>query len=286
MKRVKCFRQAFIICILILMLAYILSISSVAHASYSLRIDNFYQIADGVNNVYYNDSFDPMTSQTAPLYRDTGKVEINGAWTQSIASADYGTLRAWAQRGSTNTKISAYVLASASFLDKWTISKEDLNGEQGKLSLWVDVDGSITGPIAHPYVSPGSGWGIRLLEDSYSDIGSWDYSNNAPRLNYHGYMKELNFTYGQPFDVGLTLMIAANQGNDSTVDSTVDYLNSVKLNLEKSLVLNADNQKVTGFNLFAESGHNYNAVPIPGALWLLGSGLLGIFGIRRRFINN
>jgi hypothetical protein len=27
---------------------------------------------------------------------------------------------------------------------------------------------------------------------------------------------------------------------------------------------------------------NFNAVPVPGAFWLLGSGLLGLLGVRRR----
>jgi hypothetical protein len=33
---------------------------------------------------------------------------------------------------------------------------------------------------------------------------------------------------------------------------------------------------------FVKANLSYNAVPIPGALWLLGGGLIGLVGIRRK----
>ena len=38
-----------------------------------------------------------------------------------------------------------------------------------------------------------------------------------------------------------------------------------------------------GGNQFAMDNFTYNAVPLPGALWLLGPGLVGLAAIRRRF---
>lgn len=39
-----------------------------------------------------------------------------------------------------------------------------------------------------------------------------------------------------------------------------------------------------GLNLNTSFPANYSAVPVPGAVWLLGSGIIGLVGIRRKII--
>ena len=49
--------------------------------------------------------------------------------------------------------------------------------------------------------------------------------------------------------------------------------------LHMTLDMYTDN---TGTTLLGDGGPDFSAVPIPGAVWLLGSGLLGLIGLRRR----
>ena len=51
---------------------------------------------------------------------------------------------------------------------------------------------------------------------------------------------------------------------DTGLDANTDYAGVIRLNSDGSVVLNP------------------SAVPIPGSILLLGSGILGLFGIRRK----
>ena len=62
----------------------------------------------------------------------------------------------------------------------------------------------------------------------------------------------------------------------------LDFLDTAKIT--GIVVLDGSGKEINNFTLVAESGHNYlSSVPIPGAIFLLGPGLVGLAAIRRRF---
>jgi hypothetical protein len=78
--------------------------------------------------------------------------------------------------------------------------------------------------------------------------------------------------------------LASFIGNGDLEDITVGlflWINSFTVvNLDDALVLMGDDFGYSNGSVSIE--YDYTPVPIPGAIWLLGSGLLGLIGIRRR----
>jgi hypothetical protein len=254
------------------------------HAAPVLGIHTSGQMVDWDAGTGFNFPDTYLYSATGPLYHNSGVYNFGNATAQSIARANYGSLGAYAYRTSTDANTSANASASASFTETFTISNPSLNGTGGRLNIWVDVTGDIGGAIIHPGVSGGSSWSVRLNDSWYSEVSSWDYSTNSGRESYHGYLGQTAmFIYGQPFDINLSLLASAGAQYYNTEENWSSYLNTMLFNLANSQVLDANWQPVNNYTITAASGHDYSAVPIPGAIWLLGSGLIGLLGIGRKF---
>lgn len=261
----------------------LLFVSSSAQASPYLRVSAQGQMVDWTNGTVYNFPDNPQYASTGPITQDSGLISFADAMARSIATADYGTLRAYAYRHSNTEQTGAGASAGAVFNETLTISKDGLNGTAGRLNIWVDVDGLIGGTIGHPGVYGGSGWSVRLNDSWYSEVSSWDWQNNTGRESYHGFLGQTAmFTYGQPFDITLSLSASAGPCSSSLETNWADYLNTMKMNMGNSQVLDANQQPITGYTLSAASGHDYTTVPVPAAVWLLGSGLLGLVGMKRK----
>ena len=143
-----------------------------------LKVGNYLQIVDRTANQTYNSNIPDVYSYYptgGPIYNGTGNISLGTASAVAKGNADYGILGFYAYvQQSGNTSANAW--GGSRSVDTWTISNANLNGTQGSLSVWVDVDGSVTGTIGHPGVYGGAIWSVGFVDDTYSEIGSWDYS--------------------------------------------------------------------------------------------------------------
>ncbi len=220
---------------------------------------------------------------TGPLSSDTGLVSFGNAYGRSSARADYGSLGASAYRHSVDYDTSSTASASAAFTETFIINAPGLYGTTGRLNVWVDVNGGIGGTFLHPGVVGGSWWAVRLGDSYYSEVSSWDYSTNSGRESYSGFLGQTAmFQYGVPFDVTITLSVSAGSAYSSLEENWANYMGTLTFNLAQSQVLDTDSNLVTDYTYTTGSGHDYSAVPIPAALWLFGSGLLGLIGFGAR----
>ena len=250
--------------------------ASTAQAASYLKASNSIQICDWtVNpNESYSNAWETYgNASTGPVFHSED-ITFHGARAITQSSADFGSLGFYARSMSLGDYVTAYADGSARFVDSLTINSPSLGGQPGQLHVWVDVDGSIDGPILHPGVSGGATWRIQLVDSYYSGVDQWNYSTNSGRTSYHGYLlQNVSFTYGQPFDLAIDFF-----GSAGARTGAANYLNAARFNLPQSQVLNPDGVPIANYTVTAASGHNY-LVPEPMTLSLL---LLGGLAMCRR----
>ncbi len=203
--------------------------------------------------------------------------------------------------------------SSASFVDHWTITSAiNPAGTPGTMQLGFHLSGmaNILDVSANPVFDPqyaavgltvdknpsSSSTGERFLDFS-QDIGSGqlqiDPTTNGPTVT-----APIDFIYGTPFGVSVALRTSGLSDNrylfttfsphfeyygGGSIDSiVVDFLNTAELT---AIVIPGD----AGARVYGESGVHYSglvttglpAVPLPPAVWLFGSGLIGLLGVAR-----
>ncbi len=148
----------------------------------------------------------------------------------------------------------------------------DLNGQQA-LTVDYKIDGTVTGP---------AGATVRFYLGHYdgqsrywvsNDTFSWDPNGATDWTTYQVQLIESNF------------MLWPNQNTgDMTFDEVLLSYNDIGLVFADGFTSNA----TLGFSstecatISIDNFGTLAAVPVPGAVWLLGSGLIGMAGIRKK----
>lgn len=97
---------------------------------------------------------------------------------------------------------------------------------------------------------------------------------------------DIPFTFGTPLSLYAFSNVyadAGGAGRGATGNGYADLGNSIYWGGIVS-VTDSNGLPVTGFTALGTTGHNWqaSAVPVPAAVWLFGSGLLGLIGVARR----
>ncbi len=156
----------------------------------------------------------------------------------------------------------------------------DANG--GYLTLYYDTAFTADGTDAADIIVYGFGFGYNtpfsLERGGITVSASGDGSNWTVISDYAGYDNgstwEANpdFTQSPPGVPSVIMEIDLDDDISNTYSEAISYL---KFEL-------GDGETGHGRAFFASSVEGVNAVPVPGAALLLGSGLIGLMGIRRK----
>jgi len=200
------------------------------------------------------------------------------------ASADYGTLQVFAQSSiSLSTAGSGgpeYIVTStsASFRDQWTISGGTA-GTTGTMELSFDITGSYDNNID---ASQGS---AIYLQNYTKGMFVDDVQIHDQFPDYTSFLST-EFTFGEELDFGVHLNGSSVLLNLSMggYDGQTSYLDMSAI--MSAIIVKDSFGNVIPFSLTTASGAALfnelaTAVPIPAAIWLFSSGLLGLAGIAR-----
>jgi hypothetical protein len=173
--------------------------------------------------------------------------------------------------------------AHANIRDTYTFTNLDSNDATGAISglcLKLSYSGFLSyGDGSVEFQTPG-GWvkltydGANYVIDTYAaytggGTHTYVYSSNPTNSVSGEFIKPIIAEYGKATDISLSFAaIAVTAGNG---DSFADFYNTANFSFY------AD-----GICLGVTSEGGFNNVPLPGAVWLLGSGLVGLAGFRMR----
>jgi hypothetical protein len=240
---------------------------------------------------YNQTSYSLLTGQTkgnwGGTWSDTqGNYATYSGIAESKAKANFGSLGvysyAWVSEKDASTNHpgnywdwQTSASANASFSDVWRVDVIGVTpGTVGTLSVDVDLSGSRT-----------ANW---QNHNSSASLSLYDYTT-ASRAQYiedidaGHYVLNISFIYGQDNAIMMDLTSGNSSFNEffgGGVASYVDFYNTA--NITGLTFRDSSGNELTDYTLTTGSGHDYDAVPIPAAFWLLGSGLIGLIGIRRK----
>jgi len=205
------------------------------------------------------------------------------------AVADIGVLQAYASStvtGVTTDEI-AYVESRAFTVDSLTING---SGPQSGGFLKIGFNASAVGQYNNEFGFGEAGfWYYAGLDSTFQ---GW-FSENISNTTFDGtvWSHLMPFDFNVPFNVRTTLLARVDSGcsdpesfcSNWSAEGTSDVFNTLEITSVE--VLDEFGNPINGTQIVADSGFNYSsltAVPIPGAIWLFGSGLLGLIGMAKR----
>jgi len=199
----------------------------------------------------------------------------------ATASADYGIIEVFGQSSISLTAAGSdgpeYIDTDvwAGFSDQWTISGGTA-GTTGTLELSFDITGSYDSNF-----DANIGYGLGLDNQTKS---TEFYDNQLP--DYTGILST-EFTFDEEFDFSIIMYGNSTLDHLSMggYDGQTSYLGMSAI--MSAIVVKDSSGNVIPFSLTtASNAALFNqlatTVPIPAAIWLFGSGLLGLAGIARR----
>ena len=136
--------------------------------------------------------------------------------------------------------------------------------------VWNDLNRDGIQDASEPGID---GIAVSLFDGNNNPLGS-TITNSAgwykfTGLQYNTYLVEFLAPAGFDFTV-------AKIGGDPTIDSDVTDIN-LSIGRTDPIFITVDDD----YDWVADAG--MSQVPVPAAVWLLGSGLIGMLGVRRRF---
>jgi len=212
----------------------------------------------------------------------------------STASADYGVIRFYGESSINKTAAGSsgpFAIstgAGAYFRDQWTITG-GAAGTTGSLELSFDVTGTYDNSMPDTGLTTGLelwNYNLSTLTDTAGQVpplgssGTWSYTG----------VLTTPFTFGEVLDFrvamgGGSVLLNLSEGGYDGQAAFLDLSNTAVMN---AIVVKDSSGTVSPFSLSTVSGAVLfdelapAVVPVPPAVWLFGSGLLGLVGMARR----
>lgn len=218
---------------------------------------------------------------------------FNGA---ARASADYGTLKTYVSADINNYEYMSYSyeplpgMITPGTIATATARIEDVLTVNSSVNGFMEVSFSIDGTMNFINNFALSGFTSILARVNGVSAGlKGYYSDVSETITF-----SLPYVANSPNDVAFNLYTELTLMDDGpgsmlpepySINPIIDFSNTATL----SDILITDDQglPINGATIIAESGFAYpvsnlNAVPVPAAVWLFSSGLLGLIGVTRR----
>lgn len=219
--------------------------------------------------------FDTSSIGLAPLQTQSSSISINGGAASSSLSLDLerGLLRANAEASGFNAKATVGVTVR----DFWTISGD------GQLTLVVDLSGVLdnTGQGSNSSVDSflqisRRGVGEFLLTSVFSDRILEFQNNGADATVNDSHVAIVDVADGDVISFNYLFSIDASAlapGDGTSPSALADFGNTAIIvrTLSEGVSISQDDPRFLS-----------TVIPVPAAVWLFGSGLLALAGIRRR----
>ena len=213
------------------------------------------------------------------------------------AAATYDILRASASVGFSEVRptsapgsLLATVTARAEYEDMVTIDIPGREGDLVDLAFTTALSGTTSASTPDSWVYAEGTGGLQVRVNGWSVVVSQkSTTSSTPTPPFNSNPGRVPITLGTPFRV--TADLSASARIQKTISGFLTYSGEGLASFGNSggitsfeLFESESETLISSWDLTSESGEFgfYSAVPIPAAVWLFGSGLIGLVGMARR----